>query len=71
MAQMRHFDAQPSRIKTRAFLFGGRAALAVRNKKGVSGAQQNMPYASKPLYGATRIRLNAEVGARSAAPTTF
>ena len=28
-----NFDAQPSRIKTRAFLFGGRAALAVRNKK--------------------------------------
>ena len=25
--------AQPSQIKTRAFLFGGRAALAVRNKK--------------------------------------
>ena len=33
--------------------------------------QQNVPYASKPLYGATRIRLNVEVGACSAAPTTF
>ena len=30
--QMRKFGAQPSQIKTRAFLFGGRAALAVRNK---------------------------------------
>ena len=29
------FVAQPSRIKTRAFLFGGRAALAVRNKKNI------------------------------------
>ena len=28
-----NFDAQPSRIKTLAFLFGCRAALAVRNKK--------------------------------------
>ena len=88
-----NFDAQPSRIKTRAFLFGGRAALAVRNKEGsrrcvtlvrtplasvsgaqqiyVSGAQQNTPYASKPLYGAMRIRLTVEVRERFADRTTF
>ena len=44
--------------------------LAVRNKY-VLAVRNYMPYASKPLYGATRIRLDAEVGARSAAPTTF
>ena len=34
-------------------------------------AQQNTPYASKPLYGAMRIRLTMEVRERFADRTTF
>ena len=55
--------AQPSQIKTRLFLFGGRAALAVRNY---------VPYVSEPPSRVKRnIRLTVEVGVCSAAPTTF
>ena len=41
------------------FLLDGRAALAVRNKY-VLAVRNYMPYASKPLYGAMRIRLTME-----------
>ena len=34
-------------------------------------AQQNMPYASKPLYGAMRIRLTVEVRERFADRATI
>ena len=55
--------AQPSQIKTRLFLFGGRAALAVRNY---------VPYVSEPPSRVKRnIRLTAEVRERFADRTTF
>ena len=63
--------AQPSQIKTRLFLFGGRAALAVRNKK-VLAVRNYVPYVSEPPSRVKRnIRLTVEVGVCSAAPTTF
>ena len=48
------------------------ASVSGAQQKGVSGAQHKMPYVSEPPSRVKRnIRLTAEVGVCSAAPTTF
>ena len=70
----------PLRKKARRFYNGGlfettnRAVIYIKftdDRDPYANKQQNVPYASKPLYGATRIRLDLEVRERFADRTTF
>ena len=70
----------PLRKKARRFYNGGlfettnRAVIYIKftdDRDPYANKQQNVPYASKPLYGATRIRLTMEAKDGFADRTTF